>query len=212
MNRIDQHKAEPFMRKQNCRISNNAAGFSLIELVIAMTITMVVMGIASTLIGASFKIRTREQSQSDAIADVERSINIMSREIAVGGFGFDNATNGLVAGDCTTSTLRVRSNLNRYTTETNKYTIADPGEDLKFLLDISPDTNYLVRYDRFAVAPADPRTGLANRVASISFSSLDTSNNVLDVTADPSQVANAAMVRITVGVVLPAVGMAGSAG
>jgi type II secretory pathway pseudopilin PulG len=199
------------MGKQNYRASDSAAGFSLMELIIAMTITIAITGIAGTLLAGAFKVRTREHARTDAMADVQRSINIMTREIAIGGFGFDNASNGLVAGDSSTSTLRVRSNLNRYTSDATKYTIADPGEDVKYQLDTAPSTNYLVRYDRFAPAETDT-TVLANRIDSLTFTYLDAANNVLDVTADPSQVANAAMVRIMVGVNLPAVGKPGDSG
>jgi type II secretory pathway pseudopilin PulG len=199
------------MGKQNYRASDGAAGFSLFELVIAMTITVAITAIAGTLLAGVFKIRTREHARTDAMADVQRSLNIMSRELAIGGFGFDNASNGLVVGDTNTTTLRVISNLNRYTTDATKYTIADPGEDIKYQLDTSPSTKYLVRYDRFAPVGTNI-TVLANRIDSLSFTYLDAANNVLDVTADPSQVANAAIVRITVGVNLPAVGKPGDSG
>ncbi len=187
-------------RQREC----DAAGFSLLELIISMTITIAVAAIASTLIAHSLRIKVREQSRTDALADVQRGLNIMSREIAVGGFGFDNVSNGIVTGDSSTTSLRIRTNLNRYTNDATKYTIADPGEDIKYLLDSGVNTKYLVRYDRFAAG--DTATVLANRIDSLSFTYFDASNNVLDVTADPSQVANAARVRITVGVDLPAVG------
>ncbi len=199
------------MDKQKHKTNGNSAGFSLIELIIAMTVTIAVTAIAGALLAGSFKIRTREHTRTDAMADVQRSINVMSREIAIAGFGFDNVSNGLVVGDSSTSTIRIRSNLNRYTSDATKYTIADLGEDVKYLLDTSSNTKYLVRYDRFAPAEIDT-TVLANRIDSLSFTYLDASNNTLNVTADPSQVANAAMVRITVGVNLPAVGTSGSPG
>src|SRR5688572_29402414 len=96
------------------RLNSNDRGFTLFELIIAMTITIVILGIARTLLATSFHVRTREQARTDSIADVQRAINIMSRELAIGGFGFDTSSNGLVAGDCDEATIRVRSNLNRY--------------------------------------------------------------------------------------------------
>src|ERR1700687_1091945 len=122
------------MRDHTGGTKTSASGFSLLELIIAMTLTLAVMAIASTLLARSLNVRTREDSRTDAIADVQRALNIMSREIAVGGYGFDQLSNGLVAGDTDASSLRVRSKLNRYTNEATKYTIADPGEDVKFLL------------------------------------------------------------------------------
>ena len=67
------------------RRSQNEAGFSLIELVIAMTITITVMGLASSILAGAFKIRSREDRKSDAIADVQRALNIMTREISNSG-------------------------------------------------------------------------------------------------------------------------------
>ena len=115
------------------RLNSNDKGFTLFELMIAMTITLVILGIASTLLATSFHVRSREQARTDSIADVQRAINIMSRELAIGGFGFDSSSNGLVVGDCSDSTIRVRSNLNRYSG--NSGTIESSGEDVKYLVD-----------------------------------------------------------------------------
>jgi type II secretory pathway pseudopilin PulG len=186
-----------------------AAGFSLIELLIAMTITIVITGIASTLLATSFNIRTRENARTDSIADVQRALNIMSREISIGGYGFDPASNGLVSGDCDNFTLRVRSNLNRYSG--NSTTIESSGEDIKYLIDRTNGQNYLVRYDRFAPA-GNQTTVLANRVDNLNIIYWSPTNTPLNVTADPTQVANAVGVRITVSVDLTAVGAPGSPG
>lgn len=183
-------------------------GFSLIELMIAMAITLVILGIASTLLATSFKIRTRENARTEAIADVQRGLNIMSREIAIGGYGFDPASNGLVVGDCDASSLRVRSNLNRYSSYST--TIESENEDIKYLVDSTDDLDYLVRYDKFATGTQ--ATVLANRITNLEIIYWSPTNTVLDVSADPSQVANAVGVRITVSVDLPEVGTPGSPG
>ncbi len=196
------------MRDHTGGKNNSASGFSLLELIIAMTLTLAVMAIASTLLARSLNVRTREDSRTDAIADVQRALNIMSRELAVGGYGFDQLSNGLVAGDSDGSSIRVRSNLNRYTNAATKYTIADPGEDVKFLLDSQGQTSFLVRYDRFGPSATDT-TVLANRVDSLGFTYLDAANATI---SNMALVGNAATVRITVGVNLPAVGRPGSPG
>ena len=67
------------------RRSNNQAGFSLLEVLIAMGITITIMALASTLLAASFRVRSREDRKSDAIADVQRALNIMTREISNAG-------------------------------------------------------------------------------------------------------------------------------
>jgi type II secretory pathway pseudopilin PulG len=191
----------------NPKQNTTASGFSLLELIIAMSITISVMAAAATLLATSFKIRSREDTRTDAIADVQRAMQVMSREIAIGGFGFDTVSNGLVAADCSASTLRVRSNLNRYTgTGGSQYTIADKDEDIKYLINSNANKKYLVRYDQF---PTGQATVLANRVDSLGFIYMDSSGTAL---ADQTNVTAAAMVRITVSVDLPEVGKRGVAG
>jgi len=188
--------------------NDSEGGFSLIELLIAMGISLVIMGVASTLLATSFKIRNRENARTDSIADVQRGLNIMSREIAIGGYGFDPTSNGLVVGDCDTSSIRVRSNLNRYSSGSS--TIESENEDVKYLIDTTNGQNYLVRYDRFA--PGSPATVLANRIDSLTITYWSPTNTALPVAAAPGLVANAVGVRITVSVNLPAVGMPSSPG
>lgn len=199
------------MRNRNTKTQTTEAGFSLIELLIAMTLVIGIAAIGSTLLSSSFNIRTRENARTDSIADVQRALNTMARELAIGGYGFDSNANGLVAGDCDNSVVRVRSNLNRYTNEATKYTIADTGEDLKYFIDVTNGQYYLVRYDRFAPA-GNQTTVLANRVDNLDVIYWSPTNTVLDVVANPSQVVNAVGLRITVTVNLPAVGSPNTAG
>ncbi|HYK20283.1 MAG TPA: prepilin-type N-terminal cleavage/methylation domain-containing protein, partial [Pyrinomonadaceae bacterium] len=87
-------------------------GFSLLELLIAMTITMTLMTAAATLLASALRMRTRENQKSDALADTQRALNIMTREIANSGFNLTN--NGIVAAESGLNEIRVRSNLNRF--------------------------------------------------------------------------------------------------
>jgi type II secretory pathway pseudopilin PulG len=191
-------------------MKSNDKGFSMFEFIIAMTITIVILGIASTLLATSFNVRNREQSRTDSIADVQRALNIMSRELAIGGYGFDSSSNGLVVLDCDASTIRVRSNLNRYSD--NSGDIESSGEDVKYLVDSTDGQNYLVRHDRFAPVGSNQSTVLANRVDGLTIAYWGPGNTNLDVPTDPSLVANAVGLTITVSVNLPAVGSAGSPG
>ena len=137
------------------------AGFSLFELVIAMTITLVILGLAASLLASGFRIRDREESASDAAADAQRALNIMSREIANAGFNL--STNGVVAGDSDAASIRVRSNLNKFdttATNTSRNGVVDAGEDLKYFVNTVSNTAYLVRYD----ANANKTQVLANRI------------------------------------------------
>src|ERR1044071_4713714 len=88
------------------------AGFSLLELLIAMVITMAMMTAASTLLANALRVRSRENQKSDALADTQRALNIMSREIANTGFNMTN--NGIVAADSGLNAVRIRSNLDGY--------------------------------------------------------------------------------------------------
>lgn len=148
-------------------------GFSLIELIIAMTITLVVLSIATTLLAQSLNVRTRSNENVDALADAERALNIMSREIAQAGFNLND--NGIVAADSVldannNSTIRIRANLNRYDTDATTAARngigepgADSGEDVKYFIHPAGTTTLLARYDPNATdGPAS--TVVANRL------------------------------------------------
>jgi Tfp pilus assembly protein PilW len=66
---------------------SRAEGFSLFELFFAMTITLVLLGLASVLLASSFKFRTRENQRTEALADSQRGLNLITREIANSGYG-----------------------------------------------------------------------------------------------------------------------------
>src|SRR5882762_9567404 len=111
------------MNKQDS-LRKRQAGFSLIELIIAMTITILITAVAGRLLAQSLNIRTRANEKVDALADAQRALNIMSREIADAGYNLTD--NGIVAADSVTdangnSTLRIRSNLNRFNTAGNPW-------------------------------------------------------------------------------------------
>jgi len=195
----------------------HAAGFSLLELIIAMAITLSVLAIASTLLAAGFRIRTHANSVSDAAADVQRALNIMSREIANSGFRLN--TNGVVAGDSDVSHIRIRSNLNALdssATTASRNNVMDPGEDVKYLINSASNTDYLVRYDAYA---ANKTTVLANRLDSLRihyFAQKVTYNTSgCDITnASSGEVAPnlASYIVLAVCVQLPAVGVPNSDG
>lgn len=189
-------------------------GFSLIELMIAMTLTLIVAGAAATLLSQSFRMRNREDIRSDAIADAQRALNIVSREIANSGFGLID--NGIVPGDSNNGSIRVRANLNAYTLEPLNREVGDPDEDIKYLMynDNAQNRHYLVRLDA-VVAQTDrakATTVLANRLDSFDLQYYDGNGALLNVAANPLAVANTWKVRITVGVNLPADGQFGSPG
>jgi len=195
-------------------------GFSLLELMIAMTVTIVIAGIASSLVAQSFKLRQREDTRSDAVADAQRALNIVSREIANAGFGL--VDNGIVPGDTNAGSIRFRANLNAYVRDSSGTPVSgfdavvDKDEDIKYTMynDDVANRHYLVRYDAIlgAVDQRNGTTVLANRLDNFILQFLDVSGNTLDIVANPDAVITARKVRITVGVVLPAQGTPGSDG
>ena len=131
------------------RRSNNQAGFSLVELILAMTITLTVLGLSSTLLAGGFHSRSREDRKSDAIADVQRALNIMTREISNAGLKLPSglgavASNGIVTNDSDNQSIRIVSNLNGMPDSANGYyedpDVEDTDEDLKFLMYVDSTT------------------------------------------------------------------------
>ncbi len=217
---------------------NHQSGFSLFELIIAMGITVTIMGLSSSLLAGAFHMRSREDRKSDAIADVQRSLNIMTREISNAGMKLPSglpylSSNGVVAGDSDSTSIRVVSNLNGMPDPANGYLedsdVVDTDEDVKFLMyvDATHGQRYIVRYEKNG---SDQTTVLANRVDSLVFryydekvtyeTTVDSDGNC-DITnvVNASGVAksevspgSAKFVVIAVGVTLPAVGTVGSTG
>lgn len=197
----------------NLNSARGQIGFSLIELMIAMTLTLIVAGASATLLSQSFRMRSREDIRSDAIADAQRALNIVSREIANSGFGLID--NGIVPGDTNNVSIRVRANLNAYTLEPTNGSVSDPDEDIKYLMydDLAENRHYLVRLDA-VVAQTDrakATTVLANRLNWFLLDYFDSSGAPIDM-ANPANLANAWKVRIRVGVILPEDGKKGSPG
>jgi len=201
---------------------NSQSGFSLIELVIAMSVTIVIATIAASLVAQSFRMRAREDTRSDAIADAQRALNIVTREIANSGFGL--ADNGIVPGDTGAGSIRFRANLNAYTRDAANQPVAgsegvlDRDEDIKYTMynDDAANRHYLVRYDAYigsTVGQREATTVLANRLDSFSLQYFDSAGNeILDAATNPAALISAWKVRLTVGVILPAEGAPESPG
>ncbi len=200
---------------------NPNGGFSLLELLIAMVITMAMMTAASTLLAQALRVRSRENQKSDALADTQRALNIMSREIANTGFNMTN--NGIVEADSGTSTIRIRSNLNRFdfstgVLESSRLNVTDTGEDITYFLNEADNTKYLARHDRFG----NGSTVLANRIDSMNIHYFSEKVNyttppggadiVLDDDVTPVAPSEAKYIVIAVSVTLDAVGTEGSPG
>jgi prepilin-type N-terminal cleavage/methylation domain-containing protein len=208
--------------------TGTSAGFSLLELLIAMVITLALMTAATTLLAQALRIRSRENQKSDALADTQRALNIMSREIANSGFNLTN--NGIVEADSGVNRIRVRSNLNRYdydasVTEDSRNNVEDAGEDITYFINEADLTKYLARHDRFG----NGSTVLANRIDSMNIHYFDqkvtyttppaaagvaapAGQDITNVSAAEVSPANAKYIVIAISVTLDAVGNPGAAG
>lgn len=116
--------------------TNRQTGFSLIELLIALTITIIIVSLAFTLLAQSLNRKIRDETQVSALADANQALSRISQEIINSGFGL--GTNGLVAADCTEEKIRIRANLNALMKQTTSGTVTDPDEDLIFQLASNP--------------------------------------------------------------------------
>ncbi len=196
----------------------NSAGFSLFELLIAMTITLAVMAITSGLLVSAFNVRARENQRSDALADAQRALNIMTREIANSGFGLTD--NGIVNADSGLSSIRVRANLNAFEGQATSGTVNDRNEDVKYSLYTAADASYIVRLD---IGTQNQTTVLANRVDSLKIRyypsrisyTMSPIAGACDISTGASEViqkSDAKYIVIALCVELPASGKPGSPG
>jgi prepilin-type N-terminal cleavage/methylation domain-containing protein len=202
------------MNKAHKKMTTGQSGFSLLELVIGMSITLVIVTIASALLASSFKVRGRENQKSAGIADAQRALDLMSHEIANAGYGL--STNGVVAGDSGISQIRVRSDLNL------SGATSEDAEDIKYVLVNDANGSFIVRLN---LQPSQTTSLIANRIDDLAIyyydervtftigdgliSSARNSAGALEnqVTADQAK-----YIVLLVKVTLPAVGTTGSPG
>lgn len=147
------------------RENNKKAGFSLIELIIAMTVTLILLGLASTLFARVMGTRQRESRRADALVSAQAALNVMSREIANSGYGLKN--NGIVTGDSNPQRIHFRANV-----VNTDLTTTSPGEDITYFYDSNTDS--IVRYDAHGTNATTPSiSAVVNRVSSVTFQYFD---------------------------------------
>lgn len=204
--------------------SSKAAGFSLIELIIAMAITLVIMTAACTLLAGSLGVRVREDRRSDALEDAQRALNIMTRELANTALGLPDPLtytpasgtpttvpgNGLLPGYSDGDNIAFVSNLNSFDGDED---LSDTDEALyyTYYFDADADRSFLVRKDM----NTDDTLVLSNRVDALQLVYVNRdplTGTLSDGVADSAPTANTVGVKITVSVQLPEVGTPGSPG
>lgn len=188
-------------------INNRNKGFSLVELMIAMTITLLLLGLVSGLFSRALGTRARESRRTDALTSAQAALNVMSHEISNAGYGIlylDNGTefpsNGIIAADSTDRRIHFRANIENSDGETKS-----PGEDVTYFYDSAKKS--IVRYDAhgdISTTPFKPLTSVVvNNISEVTFAYFDY-NGVTQPppagVATPSE--DSGRVRITIKVTL----------
>lgn len=201
--------------RQTRETKKGEAGFSLMELMVAMCVMMIITGAATSLLSGAFSVRSREDQRTEAIGDARRAINIMTRELANSGYqlppglGYNSAAgaatvpvNGLLPGDCDATSISFVTNLNANTGGDKD--VNDADEAIKYQFVQIGGSSFLVRND---LNPPNDSLVLANRIDGMQLVYFDENGN--DVTGN---VALATSVQINVWVTINAVGKEGATG
>jgi type II secretory pathway pseudopilin PulG len=202
------------------RTNKEQAGFSIMELLVAMTVMIFITGAAATLLVSAFNVRGREDQRSEGTSDARRALNIITREVANAGYQLPrNLTyvsggvtknvpaNGLIPEDCGAQAITFVANLNAQGTfdtpnTAPNFQIAGADEAIKFQFVQDGGSRFLVRRDLLT----GTSLVLANRIDGVQFIFLDANGNVA------ADIANATSINIRLWVTLNPVGKAGTAG
>jgi Tfp pilus assembly protein PilW len=174
--------------------SKDERGFSLLELFIALTVTLLIMAAATTLLATSLRTRTRENKRSEALADVERALSMMTREIGNTGYGL--TTNGIAPSDSSATSIRVRANLDN--NSTLAFSDSEADEDVCYVWQANNRT--IVRFSPLP-APNGTTSVMAYDVTFMQLSYYDANGVVI---ANAAQYDQAERVRIEIRIELPA--------
>ena len=190
-------------QSDNTRFKSNrtisaASGFSLVELIMSLTLSLLILGVGVTMFSGALGSRDRETSRTDALTSAQAALNIMSREIGNAGFGLTD--NGIVISDSDANRMHFRANIEN--TGSNGTSTAQPGEDVAFYYDSVSQS--VVRFDRVSGT-----SGIINRVSHVDFAyydyTVDPVTGAVTVTPAPGLTApsiNTARVTVTLTVFL----------
>jgi type II secretory pathway pseudopilin PulG len=135
-------------------------GFTLIELILSLVISIIILAIAVAVFSNALTARDYQTARTDAVVSAQAAINIMSREIGNAGYGLLN--NGIVLNDSGTGRLHFRTNTNN-----SNLLTTDPNEDVTFFCDSCNSAGgSVVRYD---AAGAGSTSGIINKVSLVQF-------------------------------------------
>ena len=177
------------------------AGFSMVELVASMAITLLILAVAVITFSNALSTRERENSRVDALTSAQAAINILSREISNAGYGLK--FNGIIldancpdGNNSDDQRLHIRTNLVNNTEET-AYNTNQAGEDITFFYDTASQS--VLRYD----ANTGITSGVINRVSHVEFGYFDYLGSTTNEEPNDCPSVNTGRVRIKLWVELP---------
>ena len=197
--------------KINRQLTVHQPGFSLIELMFSLTITLLITALAFTLLAQSLNRKIHDEAQVSALADANQALSRMSYEISNSGFGL--SSNGLVPADCTEEKLRIRANLNALMKQTTSATVTDSDEDLIFQLVSNPNgSSALIRTDVATGQSAIIADPIDNKDINNDGDGDGLTFNYLDAAGNEVLPQNAVKVATIIRITLPQIGQPGAPG
>jgi type II secretory pathway pseudopilin PulG len=191
--------------------TNKQGGFSLIELIIALTITLFIVAISFTLLAESLNQKVREDSVVSALADANQGLDAISRDLANAGMGLNS--NGIVSANSGKNFIRIRSILNAFSKQTSSNKVTDQNEDVAYLVVASQNgKSALVRMDVNSNATSVIGTELDNSDIDNDGSGDGLVFNYLDASGTEVSADNAVQILITLRLKLPQQGVPNSPG
>ncbi len=184
--------------KNNRNNKAQDSGFSIVELLIAVTVMLVVLGLVGSLLSQSLSTRQREISRTDALTSAQAALNVMSREIANAGYGLTN--NGIVLADSNAQKLHFISNV-----KNNNEVLTDRYENVTYFFD--PVDSSILRYDANGITNPDnstsPQTSIIiNRISNVNFHYFHYSGSNSAATDSNTPTAQTGRIRVTLTVSL----------
>ncbi len=175
--------------KNERKNKTEASGFSIVELLIAVTIMIVVLGLVGSLLSQSLSTR-----HTDALTSAQAALNVMSREIANSGYGL--TSNGIVTADSNQQQLHFISNVaNNNAVLTNRY------ENVTYFFD--PVTSSILRHDANGDGTAAPQTSIIiNRISNVNFLYFNYTGSNSAPTSSTTPSSSTGRVRVTLTVSL----------
>jgi Tfp pilus assembly protein PilW len=171
----------------------NERGFSLVELFIAMTVTLILLSGIGVLLANSLSTRSRENTRTEALVAAQGALNIMSREIANSGWGLND--NGIVFINSNANQLRIRANLNN-----TNLTTDDESEDVSYAYDAQNQA--IIRYDRNTATSTILASGITQLNFGYSDYKVQNNGTVLIQPVGVAPTVDTCKVRITISIAL----------